>query len=450
MELRIVQSWGTTLLDERRFTSGGVVVGYGPRPDFVTAADLGLPPLFTLFRKSRRGWVANLAPGMTGELHVGGEDRGVAAVLAAPPPGTAQRGHGEWRRIALTAGDWGIVRLRDHAFLFQLGPRSTTLPRAPWQGPGFLAPSSAYSSVLHGLLVACTYLFATWPPPGDASLGGYMIHVAQATPHAAAPPPEKRALGTNEGTKAERPAATADKEGKAGGEGKRPRATQSSPRPDPNSRAEIVRRLQDVGPLKYRAELARIAGPSREDARLVQAMARVGDAGYGPGRGTGVGSGSGGGTATRGGVGAGGGGRSTAELITRGPIDTGAGRGARGVPTGVRVVESKVPAFKSEAADALGGLTPEQVRVVVESHRSALQWCFEKELQRNAKLAGKVVVFWQIEPGGSVSTSRIKSSTVGDPSVDDCLQRQVVKWAFPAAANGQITKVFYPFVFSSR
>ena len=109
-----------------------------------------------------------------------------------------------------------------------------------------------------------------------------------------------------------------------------------------------------------------------------------------------------------------------------------------------------MPPFKTEAADTSGGLTPEQVRAVVERHRSALQWCFEKELQKNSKLSGKVVVFWQIDPPGSVATSRIKSSTISSPDVEDCLVRQVRKWTFPTAENGQTTKVFYPFVFSAR
>jgi hypothetical protein len=445
--LRVVQLWDDTLLDERSFGRGGVVVGYGPRADFATAGDLGLPPLFTLFRKAWKGWLAILAPGMTGELHIGAENRPIAEILAAPA--AKRRKKRDWRAVALAPGDWGIVRLRDHGFFFQITAREAGLPSRP-HDPGYVRPSGTYSAVLHALAVASTFLFATWPPPGASGLGGYVIQIAQSTPHPTAPPPEKKPAGNAEGEKKDKPAATADKEGKAGGEGKKPRATQSSPKPNPNARDELVRKVQDTGVLKYRSDFAKIAGPSQEDARLALAIVRVGDRGFGNGQGTGAGPGFGSGTSTRGGSGAGGGGHSTAELLTRGPIDTGTGRGARGVPNGVKVAETKVPPFKSEAADAAGGLTPEQVRAVVERHRSALQWCFEKELQKNPKLAGKVVVFWQIEPAGSVSTSRIKSSTVGDSDVDDCLQRQVVKWTFPAAPNGQITKVFYPFVFSSR
>jgi hypothetical protein len=447
--LRVVELWHDSILDERCYRKGAVVVGAGARADFITAGDLGLPPLFTLFKKGWKGWRATLAPGMTGELTVGGATRGVADVLHTEAPRKKKKG-GEWRAVPLAAGDWGVVRLADHAFFFQITPPEAPIRAPVGAAPGTVRASSIYSFVLHALVVASTFLFATWPPPGATSLGGYVIQISQTTRRLPPPPPEKKPAGNAEGEKKDKPAATADKEGKAGGEGKKPRATQSSPKPNPNARDELVKKVQDAGVLKYRAEFARIAGPSQEDARLALAMARVGDRGFGGGHGTGVGPGAGTGTSTRGGSGAGGGGRSTSELITAGPIDTGARRGGRGTPGGVQVAEAKVPQFKSEAADASGGLTPEQVRAVVERHRSAIQWCFEKELQKNPKLSGKVVVFWQIEPTGTVSSSRIKSSAVADPDVDDCLQRQVVKWQFPSAANGQVTKVFYPFVFSSR
>src|SRR5262249_56408380 len=79
--LRVVEMWHNTVLDERCFQKGGVVVGYGPRADFPTAGNLGLPPLFKLFRKKWKGWTVTLAPGMTGDLCVGGETPPVPNIL---------------------------------------------------------------------------------------------------------------------------------------------------------------------------------------------------------------------------------------------------------------------------------------------------------------------------------------------------------------------------------
>ena len=442
--LRVVQMWDDTVLDERIFGRGGVLIGSGRGSDFGTA-ELGLPPLFRLFRKRWRGWSVVLAPGMSGELCVDGETRLVEDVLAAAE--TGKRRSSDWRAVALSPRDWGVVRMKDHGFFFQIAPPEERLAHDPPRRLIYGRHSSLYAFTLHVVLVGVAFLFNTWPPPSGSTLGGYVIHLSQQAPQVVEPK-EKKPAGNAEGEKKAKPAATADKEGKAGGEGKKPRATQTTPKPDP--RAEIVKKVETKGVLKFQGSLAQIAGPSQEDARLQLMMSRVGDRGFGPGRGTGVGPGVGVGTSTRGGSGAGGGGRSTSELISKGPIDTGTGRGPRGTPGGVKVSEARVPAFKTEAADTSGGLTPEQVRAVVERNRSAVQWCFEKELQRNPKLSGKVVVFWQIEATGSVSTSKIKTSTIGSPDVEDCLSRQVRKWTFPSASNGQITKVFFPFIFSAR
>src|SRR5215470_11142722 len=109
--LRVVEMWHDTVLDERCFTTGGAVVGYGPRADFPTAGNLGLPPLFTLFRRGWRGWSAILAPGMDGELSVGGETRPIGEIVRASD-GSLKRRKGDWQAVAISPGDWGVVKLK--------------------------------------------------------------------------------------------------------------------------------------------------------------------------------------------------------------------------------------------------------------------------------------------------------------------------------------------------
>src|SRR5512144_805697 len=116
--LRVVEMWHETVLDERCFAKGGVVFG---------TADLGLPPLFTLFRRGWKGWTAILAPGMEGELSVGGETRPIAEIVSAPDTKLKKR-KGDWRAVAIAAGDWGVVKVRNHTFFFQLTPRESAIP----------------------------------------------------------------------------------------------------------------------------------------------------------------------------------------------------------------------------------------------------------------------------------------------------------------------------------
>src|SRR5262249_38294993 len=157
---------------------------------FPTASGLGLPPLFTLFKRRWKGWVAILAPGMTGELMVGGETRQIADVLAAPGP---KKKKGDWRAVPVGPGDWGGLRLRAPALFFQLPAAEEALPCAP-AGPGFVRASSTFSFTLHAVAVACTFLFSTWPPPGASTLGGYVIKISQQTPPPPQPQPEKKPL----------------------------------------------------------------------------------------------------------------------------------------------------------------------------------------------------------------------------------------------------------------
>lgn len=97
---------------------------------------------------------------------------------------------------------------------------------------------------------------------------------------------------------------------------------------------------------------------------------------------------------------------------------------------------------------AQGGLPADQVRRVVAAHVGALRACYEKELQRNPKLIGRVTLKWGVEPDGTVSAASIASSTLANPAVESCLVRQVLSWHFPAAQSPTVVNA-YPFLFNT-
>ena len=98
------------------------------------------------------------------------------------------------------------------------------------------------------------------------------------------------------------------------------------------------------------------------------------------------------------------------------------------------------------AAQAKGGLSPDQVQRVVRARTGALRACFESEAQRDPNLKGGVTVQWQIEPGGSVASASVASSTLKNPRVEGCVLRQVKSWRFPTA-DAPTTVSAYPFKF---
>ena len=83
---------------------------------------------------------------------------------------------------------------------------------------------------------------------------------------------------------------------------------------------------------------------------------------------------------------------------------------------------------------------------MVKAHEAGVKYCYEKELQHKASLAGNIDVFWVIQPDGTVSKANIKSSAMNDAAVEGCIVRQVKQWQFPKAP-GQTIVGRFPFVF---
>jgi hypothetical protein len=146
--------------------------------------------------------------------------------------------------------------------------------------------------------------------------------------------------------------------------------------------------------------------------------------GWGAGSGGGYGSGSGG-PGGRGTGGHGGGGSGSGA---------GSGVGERGV------------GMVGTAVAAPGGLSAEQIRRVVLAHQGALRACYDSELARNPGLKGGVTMQWQIEPGGTVTSASVASSTLSNPRVEGCISRQVKSWKFPSAGAPTSVTAF-PFKF---
>ena len=110
--------------------------------------------------------------------------------------------------------------------------------------------------------------------------------------------------------------------------------------------------------------------------------------------------------------------------------------------------EMKV-AVQTGTPNSDGGLSKEQILKVVQSHAAAIQFCYEKELQRFPHLAGKVVIDWKVNLDGRVEANKIGSSSLGNPSAESCMSRQVKNWQFPKP-NGVICNVSFPFFFKGQ
>ena len=111
------------------------------------------------------------------------------------------------------------------------------------------------------------------------------------------------------------------------------------------------------------------------------------------------------------------------------------------------------PIKDPEARVALGpadagktGLQAAQIDKVLKVRAAAFRACYQKELDKNVKLAGKAVVRFEIAANGTVKTATVRSSTLASATVGTCITGTVRRLKFPASAGPTI--VTYPFVFS--
>ena len=455
-QLRASYVWYDEVMADKVLTEPGeITIGPSPRATFLTP-DLGLPETYAVLRPGRAGYVLTLSVKMTGKLRLQGREMTVAEFVKSGGAGQS----GSFRATAIGPGDWGVIRLDaegNHTLFFQFVKADPPIPRAGWRDSELLLPAVAFSVFLH----AAFLIYAFWyfqergdgfTFPGHRELvAGYIVSRPAITE---AEEPDV-AAGTEDGEEA--PSSTSGDEGKSGGEGETER--KRDPDPAPGEPDQVLPESVQKALMSPRARriLEKAARRGGIDARLGKATARLQGlaaagslAGFGTGDGTGVGPGSGTGTTRKGKFGGpGGGGEGSHDVETSGPIKVGKARSAKGLPGGKGHKMTGVVKPGRPAGD-LGGLTPAQILKVVKAHQNAIRTCYDRELQRTQGLGGKVVVRWKIDQDGLVKGARVRSSSMGNGRVEDCIIRRVARMRFPKPKNGVTAKVNFPFIFAQR
>ncbi|MEQ1504498.1 MAG: AgmX/PglI C-terminal domain-containing protein, partial [Myxococcota bacterium] len=96
----------------------------------------------------------------------------------------------------------------------------------------------------------------------------------------------------------------------------------------------------------------------------------------------------------------------------------------------------------------LGALDRSLIDEVIKSHMAQIRYCYQRELQRDADLGGKLVVKFTIAKDGTVARAAAASSTLGSAAVDACVVGRFQRMQFPTPKGGGIVVVSYPFLFS--
>jgi TonB family protein len=95
-----------------------------------------------------------------------------------------------------------------------------------------------------------------------------------------------------------------------------------------------------------------------------------------------------------------------------------------------------------------GELSKEEIQKVINQHIGEIQFCYEKQLNKQPGLAGRVVLEWGVNPAGHVSVVKVSQSTMNSADATNCMMQKLKTWKFPPPRGGAVTIVF-PFVFNT-
>jgi hypothetical protein len=123
---------------------------------------------------------------------------------------------------------------------------------------------------------------------------------------------------------------------------------------------------------------------------------------------------------------------------------TGAGKLKKKAKTGT--VRGKVGSVRA-LAKVRGSIPRSAVLAEINRHQGKVQYCYEKQLTRNADLSGKITLEWTIGTDGRVKSVRQVVSSVQDPEVARCIMGQVRKMRFPKPTGGEVV-VRFPWLLS--
>jgi len=442
--LQVAAVWGTTVVALRALARGeSFIVGDLPGAAVPAPDGLTLPP--AVVRASQGGWELDARGAVGGTVRLRGRDEDPAALATAGAP------------VAIIPGDHGLLQYGLFAVFFQYTPPAPVI-RGGHVGVELLVTLALASSVVfHVGGLGLVRALMTPPPllkplelssPDEyAARFGLKRAVSEDVPLAPAEGEKPTGAKAPDGRDDVPPAGSKAKgaEGRLGLRG----SERAASLPGDVTPGQPLGGLSDV-----------LNGDTGQEIKnTLKTIETVSNA-LGGLNAANITLGTGPGTGLRGAGGAGGG-NTAGVAFGAGTMQTGwggggagagggalGGRGAGGAAhggAGAGPGEARV-AVSAGAPTTHGGLTADQIRRVVETHRGALKACYETEAQRNPSLRGGVTVAWQIEQGGAVASASVASSTLGNPRVEGCVVRQVKSWRFPPSDSATQVAA-YPFKF---
>ncbi len=97
-----------------------------------------------------------------------------------------------------------------------------------------------------------------------------------------------------------------------------------------------------------------------------------------------------------------------------------------------------------------GSIDREAIKRVIQNNVRAIRDCYNRALNRNPDLYGKIILEWEFAEGGRVTSAKSVSDSTGTTEVANCIIGRLKTWTFPEPPPDQRAVVRYPFVFSAE
>ncbi len=428
-----------------------VTIGHNPKCTFhIPASDI--PKMMTLFEPRGSEFELLFDEKMTGRVSLG---EGVMDLKSLSKTGGKARKEGEYWRVKINEQSRGKVVFGDVTLLFQFvtPPPPRPRPQLPATMRGGWIRNLDWNLTLIILISAVVQgggvwwvQVQDWPEPRDVSaMPDRFVQLLE--------PPAKEIEKTDEKIELEELEGESDEKS---GEEKPEKAAPAPRKEDPDKRAakeaerkkQLAERVENKTILKTIGAIAPNGG-SLADALRSGAEKRSLDEAFAGSTGVEQGTAD----MARSGL------RRAGSSNAKGAGETsGIGdlRGVKGaneatVDTGEKraavEVKGRVDIKGSSSVVGDGVIDKNAVSAVFKSRAGALQSCFERELKKNPKLGGKLVVRFVIGAAGRV-TSVAVSGSVGSDAVNGCVGSRIQGWKFPNPEGGSVT-VSKSIVFSS-
>lgn len=112
-------------------------------------------------------------------------------------------------------------------------------------------------------------------------------------------------------------------------------------------------------------------------------------------------------------------------------------------------IKANVRTGQLSGQTGVGKVDPQAVASVFSRRKGAIKSCYEKELRRDSKISGRVVLKFTIGPAGRITDISAVTNTTGVDSIAQCMVEKVQGWKFDPPEGGAVTFT-YPFILEAN